>query len=173
MGVMVEDEELVAFYRAEHPRLVRALSLLAEDLGVAEELAQEALLRAGARWAHVRRFDRPGAWTRRVALNLARSRWRRHQAERRAVARHGPPAATSEPDLALHLSVHEALAKLPVRQREVLVLRHLLGLSVAETALELRASEASVKAHTRRGAAALRAHLDPTPELAREERTDG
>ena len=72
-----------AFCAAEWPQLVRALSLYVGDPYVAEELAQEALLRACRQWATVSQLDSPGGWTWRVATNLANSHFRRARAARR------------------------------------------------------------------------------------------
>ena len=55
----------------------------------------------------------------------------------------------------------DALQGLPEQQRKVVVLRHWLGLSVRETAAELRISEGTVKSHSSRGLAALEAVLAP------------
>jgi RNA polymerase sigma factor (sigma-70 family) len=55
--------------------------------------------------------------------------------------------------------VIDALAGLPRRQREVLVLRHYLHLSEREIAETLRISSGAVKSHASRGAAALRRNL--------------
>ena len=76
--------DLVRFCDEQFPRLVRMLDLLVGDVHVAEELAQEALVRASSRWTTVRDLDAPVVWLRVVARNLATSRWRRLQAERRA-----------------------------------------------------------------------------------------
>ncbi|MDQ3103643.1 MAG: SigE family RNA polymerase sigma factor, partial [Actinomycetota bacterium] len=54
-----------------------------------------------------------------------------------------------------------ALAGIPRRQREVLVLRHWLDLSEADIAAVLRISRGSVKTHSSRGLAALRLRLEP------------
>ncbi|MFT4288082.1 RNA polymerase sigma factor [Nocardioides sp.] len=55
-----------------------------------------------------------------------------------------------------------AVHALPAQQRATVLLRHWLGLSVAEAATELGISEGTVKSHTARGLAALRAVLEPT-----------
>jgi hypothetical protein len=92
---------------------------------------QEAYARAFARWAQVCAYDYPEAWVRRVALNLAAMAARRLR--RRAVAlwRLGPPTAAPElsPEL---LDLHHALRALPLGQRQVIVLHHLVGLPVEE-----------------------------------------
>jgi RNA polymerase sigma factor (sigma-70 family) len=154
--------DLVRFCDEQFPRLVRLLDLLVGDVHVAEELAQEALVRASSRWSVVREFDSPAAWLRVVARNLATSRWRRIQAERRAAARHGAVADRVEPtDVVTREHVRDALQRLRPTDREVLVLRHHLGLSVVETAAELRLTESAVKSRTARAAHRLRILLDP------------
>ena len=72
------------FCSAEFPRLIGTLTLFCGDQGVAEELAQETLVRAYQHWKRVQRLDNPGAWANRVAINLATSYFRRKRAERRA-----------------------------------------------------------------------------------------
>ncbi|HEY9556410.1 MAG TPA: sigma factor, partial [Acidimicrobiales bacterium] len=74
------------FYRRELPQMV-ALAAAVAGHERAEDLAQEALLRAHREWDRIGRYDKPGAWTRRVLLNLATSSHRRLGSERRALAR--------------------------------------------------------------------------------------
>lgn len=157
--------ELERFCATEFPRLVRMLDLLTGDLHVAEELAQEALVRASSHWTSVSQMDAPGAWTRRVARNLATSRWRRIQAARRAAARIGPnPTVHHDVDVTEVDAVHAALQRLSDRDREVLVLRHHLQLTVAETAAELGISQEAARSRSHRAAARLRALLDPATD---------
>lgn len=73
------------FYRSSYPKVVGLAYALSGSWTVAEEVAQEAFLRALARWDG--QLHRPDAWVRQVAANLARSRLRRIGAEARAVAR--------------------------------------------------------------------------------------
>jgi RNA polymerase sigma-70 factor (ECF subfamily) len=70
---VVERREFAAFCEAEWPRLVGALYLSTGDRALAEDLAQETLLRAFANWRRVSRLDAPGGWVHRVSLNLLRS----------------------------------------------------------------------------------------------------
>lgn len=151
---------LEAFCAREYPRLRGALALYCGDVGVAEELAQEALSRACDRWSHVSTLAAPGAWVHRVALNLAKSGFRRRQAERRAQERLGPPPdELAAPDVAGAVAVRGAVAALPPRQRAVIALRFYLDLSVAETADLLALSPDAVRQHTARAVAALRARF--------------
>ncbi len=155
--------DLTAFCAAEFPRLVRMLDLLIGDVHVAEELAQETLIRVTGRWSTVRDLDNPGAWARRVARNLATTRWRRRQAARRAAVRTGPIEVVHEdPDLATQHLVRDAMQLLSTPDRTVLVLRHHLGLSIADAANELAISESACKARSARAAVRLRELLAPS-----------
>jgi len=152
------DVEFVELCRELHPRLVRGLALHCRDAAVAQEVAQEALVRAWERWATVRGARSPEAWVWRVALNLATSRFRRRAAERRAYLRAVPPSPTS-PDPDDQLAVRAAVALLPHRQRAALVLRYYADLSVVEVAEALDCAPGTVKSLTSKGVARLRRRL--------------
>ena len=139
------------------PKLVGALGFWCGDRFVAEELAQETLSRM---WEHreaVGQMTHPEAWAYRTAINLSRSWFRRRAAERRAktrlVARR---VGAGERELADAIAVGEAVAALPKRQREALVLRYYADLSVAEAAQTMGCSSGAVKAHTHKAIGALR-----------------
>lgn len=161
---MQDEDEVTAFCRREHPRLVGALTLYCGDRGTAEELAQEALARVWRDWSRVRSMDAPGGYLHRVAMNLAHSQLRRRSAERRARARSWTADRESyqDPDTADRLTVQRALAQLSGQQRRVLVTRFYLGHDVAETAELLAMPVGTVKTHSSRGLAALREALGVT-----------
>lgn len=154
--------DVAAFCAELHPRLVGALALRTGSRALAEELAQEAFVRVWERWPTVQTMDSPEAWTFRVALNLASSRFRRMGAERRASARLGARPVehasldTGGPERAL---VRDAIAGLPPRQRTVVILRYFSDLSVAETAHAMGCAEGTVKSLTSKAVEALRATL--------------
>lgn len=138
--------------------LLRLAVLLVDDRGHAEDLLQTALLRLCVRWRSVQAH--PEAYVRRVLVNLARDRWR-HRARRVAEAElsesvHTTAAMDPADAVVDRAALRQALAVLPRRQREVMVLRFFADLSVAETAAALRMSEGTVKAHTSRAVARLR-----------------
>jgi RNA polymerase sigma-70 factor (ECF subfamily) len=162
------EEELIAFCRREHGRVVGLLSLYCGDAALAEELAQDALARVCRDWRKVRRMDHPEAWTSRVAINLANSYFRRRAAERRARERleARPPAQASAPDPALVLSVRQAVSGLPPRQRTALLLHYFCDLPFAQVADLMGAPEPTVKSLARRGIARLR---DSESLVTREE----
>ncbi|MFA9446938.1 sigma-70 family RNA polymerase sigma factor [Egicoccus sp. AB-alg6-2] len=158
---MATDEgEFRDFVDREYAALVRALSLYCGGREVAEELAQDAFARAYQRWNKVSQMQRPGAWVRTVAFNLARSGFRRKGAERRAYARHGAaPTATQSAEQAEAMAVRDAVLELPDRQRQVLIHRYFLGDSVAETADTVGISDNAVKSATFKAIENLRRRL--------------
>jgi RNA polymerase sigma-70 factor, ECF subfamily len=141
------------FYEATGLRLVRYTYALTGNLSDAQDLAQEAFARAWQRWDSVRDYDSPEAWVRRVATNLATSRFRRDRTARAAahllLARDVPEIS---PDT---VALVAALRTLPERQRVVVVLHYLADLPVGQIAQELRCPVGSVKAWLSRGRDAL------------------
>lgn len=144
------------FCDAVRGRLVGALALTTGSRAIAEELAQEALVRAWQRWDRVSRLDSPEAWTVRVGLNLAGSWHRRRQAEWRANRRTGINDDARVSDSADAVAVRQAVAALPERQRAVIVARYFLGYDVATTAELLGCAEGTVKAATHQAIGNLR-----------------
>ena len=159
------DAELTAFCGAAWPRLVGSLFLYTGDRDLAEELAQEALIRVCERWTDVREAISPLAWAHQVAFNLAKSQYRRRAALRRARRRTPPLPDASDPDPALHVALRDAVAALPDAQRRALVLRYFADLSVRDVADLMGCPTNTVKTHTRRALAALRdaGLVDPAP----------
>lgn len=153
------DQELADFCHTQHRRLVGMLSLYCRDRDIAEELAQDAIIRVITNWDTVRRCDSPPAWACRVAINLANSHLRRRLAERRAARRlHSRPAPVPhQPDTPTAVAVRAAVAGLPQRQRAVVVLRFFADLPVREVSDILGCPEGTVKTLTARALAALRA----------------
>jgi RNA polymerase sigma-70 factor, ECF subfamily len=156
------QEEFEAFYEGAFRRLVGQLLVVTGDLAEAEDVVQEAFARASSRWASLRAYDVPEAWVRRVALNLAANGLRRQRAQLAALLRLGPPRpmpAVSEETAA----VARALRALPVAQRQVIVLHHLLDLPVDQVARELRVPVGTVKSRLARARRALASHLGEPP----------
>ena len=93
MGAEGFDE----FYRATYGRLVGQIYVVTGSLPEAEEVVQEAFLRALSRWRHVREYDLPEAWVRRVAHNLAINEVRRARSRLKALTRLGRPVEQDVP----------------------------------------------------------------------------
>jgi RNA polymerase sigma-70 factor (ECF subfamily) len=138
-------------------RLVVQLYGVVGDAGEAEDLVQEAFVRASASGARFLRVDNPEAWLRRTAINHQRNRWRKL----RNFTRIRPQLQTSNdlPGLDEHLIVVDALRRLPRTQREVLALHYLADLPVLEIAAALGVPEGTVKSRLMRGREALAAVL--------------
>jgi RNA polymerase sigma-70 factor (sigma-E family) len=155
--------DVASFCRREHRRLVGLLALYVGDRAVAEELAQDTLVRVCEQWPKVREMASPTGWTNRVALNLASSRWRRLSAERRATIRHGAPDdRVDDVDSAATLAVRAAVAALPPRQKQALVLRYYADLALTEVADAMGCPVGTVKSLLSRATATLRDEADLT-----------
>ena len=151
-----------AFCRRIRPRLVGSLALFCNDAAVGEELAQEALVRAVERWDRVGTYESPEAWVYRVGFNLARS-WLRRRIVQARVQRHlvaGVRDVGWLPDAATAVALRDLVARLPTRQRAVVIARFYAGLNVTETASVLNCAPGTVTAHTHRALARLRIDLE-------------
>jgi RNA polymerase sigma-70 factor (ECF subfamily) len=153
----VAEADFEEFFRGEHDALVSYCWGLTVDRHAAADLAQEAMARAWSAWPTIGvDGSNPAAWLRVVVLNLVRSGWRRAQvAAEHAPARMPDPVEPGTRDLDLE----RALRRLPERQREAVVLHHLLDLAVAECASVMGVGESTVKVHLSRGRAALASAL--------------
>lgn len=157
------------FFAEQYPSLVTVARAVARDPGHAEDIAQEALLRAYRDWDRVRTLDKPGAWARRVVVNLACSRLRRLGSEHRALARLGarrdPPAEPPTVDPVLWAAVR-ALAP---RQRAAVALHYLDDLPVADIAEILGCSVSAATSHLHAARRNLARRLEPdlTAEVTR------
>ena len=154
------------FYAATVGRLLGHLFLVTGDLHAAEEIVQEAFTRASLRWAHLRDYDVPEAWVRRVAMNLATDRARSLRRQTRALMKLGPPPAV--PSVSVEtLALVQALRTLPVRQRQAIVLHYLVDLPVAEIAQVLGVPQGTVKSLLARGRRGLAAVLGESEVIDR------
>lgn len=152
-----DAEEFEQLYVAHVHSLTIQLFAYTGDLSVAEELVQEAFCRALARWRKLSAYDDPVAWVRRVAWNLARTRWRRLRtaADFLRLQRQEPVEGPS-PD---RVALAAALAHLPAAQRRAVILHYLADLPIARIAEEERVALGTVKAWLHRGRAALAVQL--------------
>jgi RNA polymerase sigma-70 factor, ECF subfamily len=155
----MQGEDFVReLYDAPYRRLVGQLTAVTGSREEAEDVVQEAFARALLHARSVQATDNPEAWLRTVAVNQARSRWRRV----RRFAGLLPDLVLDvppDPDTVGHLDLLAALRTLPVAQREAIALHHLAGLPVHEVAATLDVPSGTVKARLARGRAALAARL--------------
>ncbi|MCU1589604.1 MAG: polymerase, sigma-24 subunit, subfamily [Frankiales bacterium] len=145
---------LADFYAATYSRLLAVLTVAAGDHREAEEVVQEAFIRLVPRWQAISRYQDPEAWVRQVAFRLLSNRFRQLRRARAALGRIEGATTSPEPSL-LAMDVARALAALPVAQRQVVVLHHLVGLPLERVAQELRVPMGTVKSRLNRARAAL------------------
>lgn len=159
------------FARAVGPILFRTAVVITGDRGHAEDLVQTTLLRTARRWSAA--SESPKAYAFRVLINLGHDRTRQLQ---RRVPEDLNAALDMQPSARPHVDQMEeiedrqlltdALGQLTAAQREVVVLRFLVDLSVADTAEVLRVSEGTVKSTTAKATARLRALLTAEPRVS-------
>jgi RNA polymerase sigma factor (sigma-70 family) len=161
-----ERAEAVAFCERLRPRLVGALSLYCGDAALAEEHAQEALIRVWETWPRATQMRVPEAWAVRIGMNCLRSTFRHRAVERRALARAAALRTDTEVEPAEDENAHVRglVAALPHRQRTALVLRYYLDLSVADTAAAMGCAEGTVKSLTSKALGQLGQVLSPDRE---------
>jgi RNA polymerase sigma-70 factor (ECF subfamily) len=136
------------FYETTWRRLFRSLVVITTDRADAEDVLQDAFVKAARDWHEVAAMRSPEAWVRRVAVNAAMDLHRRKKRQRGAYQRLGP-APDHVDDLSLE--VMDALSALPMAERQVVVLHHLLSLSVEEISEELGRPSGTVKTQLVRG----------------------
>lgn len=146
-------------YRRHWGAVVALVYGLSGSRAAAEELAQDAFLVLHRHWKTVAGYEDPGAWVRRVAVNLAVSSLRRRAAEARALARLGGRRPRLEELPPRDEAFWAAVRALPARQAQAVALHYLEDRSVAEIAVILECAEGTVKAHLHRGRLALAARL--------------
>lgn len=150
VGMVADEADLRRFLDQSYARILRTVTFASDSRAAAEDSVHEAVARGWARRSEIEHFDR---WVLTVALNLARSRWRRLL---RTAVRGAVRPSASETDLAT-VEWLMVLGGLPPRQREVAVLRYVEDLPLAAIAEIVGSSEGAVKNalfHARRALAA-------------------
>lgn len=150
------DADFSAYAAGRWPSLVRAAVLLGCSPADAEDLAQTALVKTWAHWRKVSRAAEPDAYVYRLMVNTLRTDRRRkwhgeHPTE--VLPDHVVDDRTA--DVALRGAVTAALGRLPLEQRQVLVLRYVADLTERATADVLGVAVGTVKSRASRALAAL------------------
>ena len=140
---MVREESYDSFYRATRRQLLHQAFALTGDLPAAQFAVREAYVGAWQHWRKVRRLEDPLDWVRPRAWQLAQ---RRHTAR----IWHRKKGLSEE-----HTQVLDALSKLPVAQRRVLLLVELAGLDLTHAARELGVTPEVATQNLRRATAQL------------------
>ncbi len=149
----------IDFATSRRDRLRRIAYGMCGDWHQADDLVQIALVRLYTAWPRIARRGGEDAYVRRILVNAAIDASRR-PARRERPTDVLPEIAAGGVDAADRLTLVSALQELPAQQRATVLLRHWLGLSVAEVADELGIAEGTVKSHCSRGLHALRERLE-------------
>jgi RNA polymerase sigma-70 factor (sigma-E family) len=156
------EAELTRLFDTQHHQLVRLAALLGAGAD-AEDVVAEAFCDLYRRWNRLRDPAKAVPYLRAAVCNQVRMRHRHLAVVRRHPEPARPDASSAEQEAVLredHREVAEALLRLPVRQRQALVLRYWLDLGEREVAEAMGISNGAVKSHTSRGLAALARSLE-------------
>ncbi|GAA5048939.1 SigE family RNA polymerase sigma factor [Streptomyces similanensis] len=156
--------------RARQPVLLRTARSLTANPADAEDLLQTALTKTYVAWERIEDHRALDGYVRRALLNTRTSQWRKRKVDEFAcdeLPEPEPSVGTADPaeQQALRDAMWRAIAKLPTRQRAMVVLRYYEDLSEVQTAEVLGVSVGTVKSAVSRALGKLRE--DPELALAR------
>jgi len=152
-AVATRERAFLDLYGAEYPALASYCWRLTRNPEVAADLAQESFTRLYARWIGVRE---PRAYVYHVATNLIRRQWRQ-QAQVSAGPMHEQTTPAVNDD---GLAVRLAIARLPHRLRDVVLLHYYADLSVTDVAEAVQRPPGTVKRQLSEARQLLAAHLE-------------
>jgi len=152
-------DEVAALYARCCPRLIGLLISIGGSRTEAEEVAQDAYVTLLKQWRKIRDYDDPESWVRVVAVRMLISRRRRARVATLGLRRLAGRAQQHEPEqpelTTAAIAVSAALRTLPVSQRAVVILHHVMDLPVEQVAKELEVPVGTVKSRLSRARAAL------------------
>jgi len=159
--------DLAQLFEQYYASLVRMLYRRVGDRDRAEDLAQEAFLELLRHWGRVARYDRPGAWVRRVAIRKAvqatnresRRSWFERRAATSVISDASSPATGND-------GLEAAVRSLPPQQRAVVALFYYEDMSVEDVAGMLGCTVSTVKVHLHRARETLRSRIPRTEGLS-------
>ena len=160
------DAAYVEYVTARQGHLRRIAFAICGDWHRAEDLLQTALTKLYVAWPRIARAGAEDAYVRRILLNAhlddAKRPWRKR--ELLGFESPDPAAPAAGPGLEQRDELIAALQELPEMQRKVVVMRHLVDLSVEQTADELGLATGTVKSHHSRAVARLQVLLSPSEQ---------
>ena len=154
------DAEFEAFFLENFHSISDSVRLVCGNAERADDATQEAFIKAYARWRSVRRYDNPGAWIRRIAINASRDAHRSETRRTRREERAAPPVPHQAHTVDHDDSVLGLLEQLPDRQRAVAALFYLDEMSTIEIGELLDIAEGTVRFHLSQARTRLREELD-------------
>jgi len=160
---MRSDADFEEFYTVNYGKVVALVTGVLGDWAEADDIAQETFARALARWPRLSSYELPEAWVRQVAIRLAIDSTRRVRRTLRLLPRLVRPGVDlEEPALSLGFTpLGRALARLPLREREVMVLYYVADLTANRIAHERGIPVSTVKARLASGRRRLERDLTP------------
>lgn len=166
----MDEQQWIDLFRRLMPPLYAGVSRrVGAQRALAEDVTQEAWLRALNAWRRDGLPEDPGAWLRTVAANLLRSHYRRQARGPRAELDAGREPEAPTPDASLHDpgaqarradALQRGLARLRPEQAELLAERYLEGRASREIAAERGLGERALEGRLRRARLALARHID-------------
>jgi RNA polymerase sigma-70 factor (ECF subfamily) len=159
--VQTHETSFDELYAAHFGDLTVQLYAYFGDLQEAQDVVQEAFCRALARWRRVADYDDPVAWVRRVAWNLALSKWRATRTALTFLGRQRRTESRVDGPGPERVALVTALATLPAQHRRAVVLHYLADLTLPEIAAREGVPVNTVKSWLHRARGALAAQLDP------------
>ncbi|MGH3655355.1 MAG: SigE family RNA polymerase sigma factor [Micromonosporaceae bacterium] len=149
-GAAADQAALEGLFTERYAELTRLAFVMTGDRNVAEDLAQDAFVRAWPRLSTLRAPEAAPAYLRTTLVNLVRQRHRRRVLEWRHPPTPAEPVPPPDDDRSTALDLAEVVRRLPLRKRECVVLRYYADLSEEETARVLGISVGTVKSQTHR-----------------------
>jgi len=166
-SVSTGPDGFTSFYEASYSRVATLVAAMLGDRQQAEDIAQEAFARALIRWKRVGTYDAPEAWVRRVAQRLVIDAGRRAQhAIRVSALLAAAQRGRAEPDPLTSTALSIALMRLPLHQRQVLVLYYLADLPVDEIARDVGIPAGTVRTRLAAARHRLEQELGEDPSAA-------
>lgn len=141
--------EFEEFFQAEYDRVVRAVFLASGQRDLAEEIAQEAMVRAYERWDRIRTMESPIGYVMKIAFNRQRS-WLRAASRVLHLLPPSSEMAGGSTSDETSQQVMELLDSVPVTQRQALILVEWLGLTSEEAGKVLGIEATSVRGRIHR-----------------------
>ena len=135
--------QFTQFFEMEYQTVARTAYLILHDRQRAEDIAQEAFARLYTHWAKVAAYQRPDAWVRRVAINMA-VRVAGREDRRRDLEREVAPPAEAKPQ---DIDLVRAVRRLPPQQRAAVALFYFEDRPLAEIAHILDCAESTARVH--------------------------
>ncbi|MEE4541160.1 SigE family RNA polymerase sigma factor [Streptomyces sp. V4-01] len=159
--------QFTAYVRTKGPTLLRTARALTPNPADAEDLLQTALTKTYLAWDRIDDHRAVDGYVRRTLVNTRTSQWRKRKVDEFSTDELPEPAAAAQPDLTEQQAQRDALlraiARLPPRQRAMVVLRYYEDMSEVQTAETLGVSVGTVKSAVSRALGKLRD--DPELEL--------